>query len=158
MNCISSSIPATAGIFFWVGAIRLVLLVLLVSMTGCGERDKETAALLQSGNTVSGKLTLYLNEVDVSEVFVRFELREQDGSESTLAQTDFMQPGENPVRFSLGYPAERVNPQNRYLLVTTVSIDAEGKEVIATMSSPVLTQGMPSILNMAIQPPLEPIE
>ena len=138
---------------------HLVLLVLLVSVTGCGEGDKETAQL-QSDNTVSGKLTLYLNEVDINEAFVRFELREQkqDGSESTLAQTGFMQPTENPVRFSLNYPAERIKTENRYLLVTTVSTDAEGRENIATMSSPVLTQGMSSVLNMAIHPPPDPIE
>jgi len=136
-----------------------ILFVFLFSVTGCKGPDTGSEQV-RSDNTVSGTLTLYLQKRDVIGLYVSFELKEQarDGAESSIAETGFTRIFEHPIHFSLAYPPERIKQQNGYLIITTVAEDPQGKEEIATMSSPVLTQGQPSVLKMAIQPPIKPIE
>lgn len=60
--------------------------------------------------------------------------------------------------FSLNYPPGMVKQELTYRLTVTVAEDPEGRVELTSMSAPVLTQGHPSVINLAIQPPPEPIE
>lgn len=65
---------------------------------------------------------------------------------------------EQPIHFSLACPPQAIKQLNRYMLITTVAEDPEGKVEITTMSSPVLTQEYPSVLHLAIKQVPEPVE
>lgn len=139
--------------------LQTVFLFVFLIITACAEpgaTDQET----HPAPGVSGTLALHLLARDATGLYVRFELKEQadDGTQVRIAQTGFTPVVEQPVQFSLSYPAGSIRPQNRYVLITTVAEDPAGNQVIARMVSPVLTQGHPSVLRMAIQPHPEPIE
>lgn len=139
--------------------LNTALLIFLFMLAGCKAPDTN-AQQVRTDHTVTGTLTLYLQKRDAVGLYVSFELKEHatDVTETNIAQSGFTQIAENPIQFSLAYPPESINQQNSYTIITTVAEDPNGKKEIATMSSPVLTQGYPSDLNMAIQPPPKPIE
>ncbi|MEE9422990.1 MAG: hypothetical protein V3V50_07510 [Gammaproteobacteria bacterium] len=140
-------------------ALHTILIVFFLSILSCKAPDTNQEKL-DSTTTVSGTLTLYLNSRDAIEAYVCFELNEhsEDGTVKLITRSDFIRAADYQIPFSLNFPPGTIKQQNNYMLVTTVAEDPEGKVEITTMSSPVLTHGHPSVLNMAIQPPPEPLE
>ncbi len=157
------SIPAPAGIFFWAlvmqFALNTILIVFLSSILSCKAQDTDQEKL-DSATTVSGTLRLYLNSRDAVESHVCFELNEhtEGGYVKRIARSDFNRVSDHQIPFTLNYPSGSIKQQNQYRLVTTVAEDPECKLEIAAMSSPVLTQGHPSTLSLAIQPTPKPLE
>jgi hypothetical protein len=140
-------------------ALHTILIVFLFSVLSCKAPDTDQEKL-DSATTVSGTLSLYLNSRDVVEAYVCFELYEhtEDGAIKQIVRSDFSHVAEHQIPFSLNYPPGTIKQQNKYRLVTTVAEDPQGKIEIAAMSSPVLTQGHPSVVTMAIQPPPKPLD
>ncbi len=132
---------------------RLLFPYLLLVITACAEP-------YTADNTITGQLQLFLHRQSPVDLYVRFDLVEAtDASrKSTIASSGFKKISEHPIKFSLEYLPEKINQKKQYRLFATVSEDAQGANKISSMSSPVLTQGHPSILMMAMQPMVEPIE
>jgi uncharacterized lipoprotein YbaY len=132
---------------------RLWFPFLLFVITACAE-------FYTAENTITGQLKLFLHQQSPVGLYVRFDLVEvvSTSRKNTIASSGFKEISEHPIKFSLEYLPEQINQQKKYRLFATVSEDAEGANEISFMSSPVLTQGHPSTLMMAIQPMVEPIE
>ena len=115
-------------------------------------------------NTITGKLNLYLQKHEAIDLYVRFDLIEEDATQVgvsqpvSIASSGFKKISENPINFSLTYLPERINQQGQYKFIATVSEDSQGEKEVSSMSIPVLTQGHPSSLSLAMQPLVEPIE
>ncbi len=136
----------------------ILVFVFLVSSTGCKKLVAEGAPRHASAaHTVSGTLKLFLHQRKITGLYACFELKDVTQGRR-IAQLKCKRIIENSVHFSLGYSAEQVSPQNRYLLIATVAEDSQGKKAIAIMSAPVLTQGHPAVLEMAINTPVVPLE
>ncbi len=132
---------------------RLLFPFLLFVITACAEP-------YTAENTITGQLKLFLHQQNPVGLYVRFDLVEvvSTPQETTIASSNFKKISEHPIKFALEYLPEKINQQKIYRLFATVSEDAQGVNEISSMSSPVLTQGHPSTLMMAMQPMVEPIE
>lgn len=136
----------------------ILVLVFFVSSAGCKKLVAEVSPRHSSdAHTVSGTLKLFLHQRKITGLYVCFELKDVTQGRR-IAQSGCKRIIENPVHFSLGYSAEQVYSQNRYLLIATVAEDSQKKKAIAIMSAPVLTQGNPAVLEMAINALVAPIE
>lgn len=116
-------------------------------------------------NAITGTLKLYLHKQEGVNLYVRFDLIKEVGASQpgasqsvNIASSGFKQISENPINFSLVYLPEKINQQKKYKFIATVAEDSQGEKEISSMSTLVLTQGHPSILNLAMQPLVEPIE
>ena len=133
--------------------MRFLFPIFLLFITGCAEpytAEKE----------ITGQLKLHLHKQDAVGLYVRFDLLDvsEASQQVTIASSMFKKITEHPINFSLVYLTEKINQQKQYRLFATVSKDSKGKNELAAMSVPVLTQGHPSTLNMVIQSMAEPIE
>lgn len=135
------------------------LVLLMLSNIGCREQ-LTSAAEEQSVNTVSGILHLFLHRRDAIGLYVRFELEEHVKHEAVIriADSGIIRISEHPIPFSLPYPPDMVKQDMSYRLTVTVLEDPEGTVELISVSAPVLTQGHPSAVNLAIQPSPEPVE
>ncbi len=157
--------------------IRFVLPAIFL-ITGCTESSI-------AKNAITGKLKLYLHKREAADLYVRFDLikdasnsqggTSQDGtfqagmSQTSMLQTSklqsvsiassgFKKVSESPIDFSLAYLPEKINQQEKYTFIVTLSEDSQGEKEVSSMSVPVLTQGHPSNLNLALQPLVAPLE
>jgi len=133
--------------------VYFFVLVSVLFIAACNEQQKET-------NTISGKLNLLLHRQEPVGLYLRFELKENgdNAAQVNIASSGFNKISEHPVIFSLAFPPEMIDQQKHYRLSATLAEDPLGEKEIASMSAPVLTQGNPSTLTMAMQPVVEPIE
>ena len=142
------------------GCLLNSLLALLL-LSSAGYKEPVIAAeQQQSVDTISGILHVFLHRRDVHGLYVRFKLIEHEADKSaiTIADSGIIKISEHPIPFSLSYPPDMVKQESPYLLTVTVTDDPEGTVELTSMSAPVLTQGHPSVVNLAIQLPPEPIE
>lgn len=144
--------------------VSILIFAFMLLSSGC-KRSVDNIAVnnVKSGqivNTISGTLTLYLHLHKVNNVYLHYELRQETkmGHTIIITQSGFHPAVQSPLHFSLTYPAEQIVQQGKYLFFVTVAEDAQGKTVIASMSTPVLTQGNPSVLNLAISSPVAPVK
>jgi len=139
---------------YFIGFLLPVFLLFIASCT-----ESYTAE-----NKITGQLTLLLHKQDAVDLYVRFDLTEDVDSsqqitqQATIASSGFKKITEHPIHFSLIYSPEKINQQKQYKLFVVVAEDPQGNNEISSMSSPVLTQGHPSTLIMAMQPLVEPVE
>jgi len=111
--------------------------------------------------SISGSLSVYLHQKDTSNVLACFELKQLETdrqAEKTLAKPACFPLDQPTIHFVLHFPARDIQPQKRYSLVTKVVQGGKDKQILAEMSVPVLTQGNPSEVNLAISVPPEPVE
>ena len=116
-------------------------------------------------NAITGKLNLYLQKHEAVDLYVRFDLIKEVGASQSgasqsvnIASSEFKKITENPINFSLEYFPEKINLQEQYKFIATVAEDSQGEKEVSSMSVPVLTQGHPSSLNLAMQPLVAPLE
>lgn len=134
----------------------LLLTILLV--TACTESSI-------AENAITGKLKLFLHKQEAVDLYVRFDLVEVLASPQAdmsqpvnITSSGFKKISENPINFSLTYLPEKINQQKQYKFIATIVEDSQGEKEVSSMSIPVLTQGHPSNLNLAMQPLVDPIE
>lgn len=139
--------------------LNTILALVVLSSSGCKE-SVTAAEQQQSVNTVSGILHLFLHRRNPIGLYVRFALEEHEKGKAviTIADSGFIRITEYPIPFSLAYPPDMVKQELPYVVTVTVTEDPEGTVELTSMSAPVLTQGHPSVVNLAIHPPPEPIE
>ncbi len=139
--------------------LNTLLALVALAGTGCDEPNK-AAEQQQSVHAVSGVLQVFLHRRDAIGLYVRFalETHEKNTTVTTIADSGIISISEHPIPFSLAYPRHLVKQERAYLLAITVLEDPEGAVELTSMSVPVLTQGHPSVVNLAVQPPPEPIE
>ena len=132
---------------------NFLLPVFLLFLVACNETNTAT-------DTITGKLKIFLHQQDPVGLYVRFELLEITGTSRhvTITSSGFNKIVEHPVNFALTYSPEEIDQQKRYKVFVTVSQDLQGRNEIVSMSSFVLTLGYPTVLNLAMQPMVEPIE
>lgn len=137
--------------------IRIIFPLLLILLTACNATEKSNNTY-QITETVSGTVALYPHKHKLSALYISFTIVEQDdesGQETMITTTSFKSITRQKIPFSLDVPVERIRKENRYLLSTTISEDAHGKTQVASMTTPIITQGQPSTLSLVIKFPVE---
>ena len=70
------------------------------------------------------------------------EVAPEGGKESVIGEQTLSSPGQVPIRFSVGVPAERIRPEGSYVVRARIT---DGARSFTTPEPvPVLTQGHPS--------------
>jgi putative lipoprotein len=108
------------------------------------EKEETTARPIGTGETVVTGSVFYLERIALTpEAVVRVEVVEvEGGKESVIGEQTLSSPGQVPIRFSVGVPAERIRPEGTYIVRARIT-DA-GRTFTTPEPVPVLTQGHPS--------------
>ena len=115
----------------------MILPVLLILLTACNETEMSNSSH-QIAETVSGTVALYPLKQKLSALYIAFTILEQDnegGQETIITTTGFKSITHQKMPFSLIVPVERIRKENRYLLATIISEDAQGNTEIASMTA-----------------------
>jgi putative lipoprotein len=110
--------------------------------------DPEEASVrpIETGETQVTGSVFYLERIALSpEAVVQVEVVEaspEGGKESVIGTQTLGSPGQVPIHFSVGVPAERIRPEGSYLV--RARITDGGRTFTTSEPVPVLTQGHPS--------------
>jgi len=121
-----------------------------LTLTACAmtpETPPVDARAAQTGEKtqVTGSV-FYMERIALTpEAVVRVEVVEvasAGGTESVLGEQTLSSPGQVPIGFSVGVPAERIRPEGSYIVRARIT---DGARTFTTPEPvPVLTQGHPS--------------